>query len=41
MLPVGKPPDNMVFHFISPCEAKLYEVFDKPKNPQLQSSCGF
>ena len=23
----AKPPDNMNFHFISPCGAKLYEVF--------------
>ena len=22
----AKPPDNMDFHFISPCGAKLYEV---------------
>ena len=24
----AKPPDKMDFHFISPCGAKLYEVFD-------------
>ena len=23
----AKPPDKMDFHFISPCGAKLYEVF--------------
>ena len=23
----AEPPDNMDFHFISPCGAKLYEVF--------------
>ena len=25
----AEPPDNMDFHFISPCGAKLYEVFTK------------
>ncbi len=24
----AEPPDNMDFHFISPCGAKLYEVYD-------------
>ena len=27
IFPVGKPPDKMNFHFISPYGAKLYEVF--------------
>ena len=31
----AEPPDNMDFHFISPCGAKLYEVF------HVRSGCSF
>ena len=32
----AKPPDNMNFHFISPCGAKLYEVYtNKQGEPRL------
>ena len=32
----AKPPDNMDFHFISPCGAKLYEVYtNKQGEPRL------
>ena len=34
----AKPPDNMNFHFISPCGAKLYEVFHA--NKDLPQNCG-
>ena len=32
----AKPPDNMNFHFISPCGAKLYEVYtNRQGEPRL------
>ena len=32
----AEPPDNMDFHFISPCGAKLYEVYtNKQGEPRL------
>ena len=34
----AKPPDNMDSHFISPCGAKLYEVFHA--NKDLPQNCG-
>ena len=31
----AEPPDNMNFYFISPCGAKLYEVFNTQKLPRF------